>query len=169
MSYTHLLIWWSLDLHHIVTPCSTQTLTIQKTCKTEAVTLEFWNWDLRCLEMWLEFYQRVCGRTCSSREDADLNPGFGTVNPRPYIVFDILIHQKFILVLHKGNTKIQKKRFGRNTADLSPQKQIVKRWYLSKGGHMIVPLLRLNLSVTQSHAKLASHFPDVVWVYIWII
>ena len=34
------------------------------------------------LEMWLKFYQRVCARTCSSREDADLNPSFDTVNPK---------------------------------------------------------------------------------------
>jgi hypothetical protein len=42
---------------------------------------------------------------------------------------DILIHSKFIAVLHKGDTKNTKKRIGRNTTDLSPQEQIVKRWY----------------------------------------
>ena len=42
---------------------------------------------------------------------------------------DILIHSKFIAVLHKGDTKYKKKRIWRNTTDLSPQEQIVKRWY----------------------------------------
>ena len=96
---THLLIWKSLNLYHIVMLCNTQTLTMQKTCKTEA---EFWNWDLRCFEMWLKFSQRVCTRMFSSQEDADLKPGFNIVNPKTiHCLWHFNSHQYSTRVIQK--------------------------------------------------------------------
>ena len=43
-------------IHHSL---SWLALRMQQTCKTEMVTLKIWIWDLRCLEMWLEFSHGV--------------------------------------------------------------------------------------------------------------
>jgi len=137
LEQTHLQSWmWilaelELTPHCHITQCSKHVKQKQLLWNFRAKILD----TLRCGSI---FFREFVQMFASAKTHWYQTQVLTTQTHSPYIIFDILIHSKFIALLHKSNIKIQKKELWEKLWIWACRNRLSKGGTLSKGGHVIV-------------------------------